>query len=89
MLFSFFAIKKQQKSRQALHEIIKASSQTCIFHHGCKKLQIYRKLQFLEDVLQVICYQWPTPILTLLLQLSPRFYHHSSGQDDLKYHIAW
>ena len=89
MLFSFFAIKKQQKSRQALHEIIKTSSQTCIFHHGCEKLQIYRKLQFLEDVLQVICYQRPTPILPLLLQLSPRFYHHPSGQDDLEYHIAW
>ena len=31
MLFSFFAIKEQQKSRQALHELIRASPVSIIF----------------------------------------------------------
>ena len=61
MLYSFFWHQKAIKNRQALHEVIRASSlsiifvdfffETCISHHGCENFQIYGNLQFLEDVL--------------------------------------
>ena len=56
----FFCHQKTIKNRQALHEVIRASSlhkfcwiffQTCRSHHGYENFQIYGKLQFLEDVL--------------------------------------
>ena len=45
------------KNKQALHEIIRASSVSIIFvefyisPHGCESFQIYGKLQFLQVVL--------------------------------------
>ena len=68
MVFSFFAIKKQQKRRQALHELIRASSVSIIFVEFSFKpvypTMVVKNFRFMEN-----CNSWKMYLQVKILTL--------------------